>query len=95
MSLVQRSGKPIKLLTDLIGEKEFFLPRKMANEVDPETGKSALMVCVNAKKTFIPIEESTPISFDNFCLLRDVGIFSSEANYSTEPEFNPFKNELP
>jgi hypothetical protein len=75
-----------------MGKRQFFLPRQLANEVDPNTGKQCLSVCINAKKYFYPVEEFTPIDYESSCLLKDIGIFSSDSIY-TSGEFNPFENE--
>ena len=83
------SVKNIKSLDELVGNKIFNLPRSMANSIDTMTGKPCVWVGVNGVSYNIPVEEPTPISYEAFCVLKDVGILNRYSKYTEGEDFNP------
>ena len=88
MHQIKHSTKTVKPLQELIGNKRYIFPKEIANERDPQTGKSSVMVIVNGKQTFLPVEEPIEIPPDVFALLKDIGIIRED--YQTDKDFNPF-----
>jgi len=75
------SKKPIIELKELIAERIFTLPRTMANEIDTATGEPVIFVSINGKRTYVPVERPTTISYPVFCTLKDLGILNNYQNY--------------
>lgn len=73
-----RSAKKVLEFSELLRQRIFTLPRSMANECDPVTGKPCVFVGINGKRTYVPVETPTPISYAVFCVLKDIG-FSCES----------------
>ncbi len=69
-----RSKKKVIELKEIVGERLFLLPRKMANDIDIVTGQPCLFIGINGKATYIPVEVKTHISYPVFCILKDLGI---------------------
>jgi hypothetical protein len=84
---MNNSKKPVKELSELLGNRRFLFPRTLANDCDPATGKPVVMVQINSKKTMMPVEEPVEVNEDAFCLLKDVGIIKEE--YQLDEVFDP------
>ncbi len=69
-----QSDKQVIELKELVGERIFNLPKDMANHVDVVTGRPCIFVGVNGTKYYIPVEEPTPIPYNAFCALKDIGV---------------------
>jgi hypothetical protein len=78
---MNQSTKKIKPLKELVGDRIFILPKRMANDVDIVTGKPCLFVGINGKATYVLVEEPTPISYNVFCALKDIGILDYYKTY--------------
>jgi len=91
MNPIHKSTKIVKEIDELIGEKQFLLPSSFANERDPVTLKSCVMVGVNSKKTYLPVGEVIPISYEVFCVLKDVNILGSNQTYEVGGDFDPLR----
>ena len=78
---MHRSTKRIKELKELIGERIFILPQRMANDIDVVTGRPCLYVGINGVAHYIPVETPTPISYNAFCVLKDLGILNYYKTY--------------
>ena len=90
MPQVLHSKKRVKKLTEIVGMKTFYFPKKLSNDVDPKTGKHCIKVQINSFSQFFPVEEETPVSYEGFCLLKDIGVISPEQTYALGGEFDPF-----
>jgi hypothetical protein len=83
------SQKPIlNLELDILDEKTFFFPNHVANDINPFTGESCIVVGVNGRKTYIPIGIKTKISYQVFCVLKDSGLINPERTYESEEAFD-------
>lgn len=71
---MQHSTKKIRPLSELSGNRLFVLSKRHANDIDIVTGKSCIFVGVNGQPHYIPVEEPTPIPYDVFCILREIGV---------------------
>ena len=71
---MQHSTKKIRPLSELVADRIFVLPKRMANDIDLKSGKPCVFVGINGKSHYIPVEEPTPISYTAFCVLRDLGL---------------------
>ncbi len=89
--LIHRSGKTVKDLNEVVGEKKFLFPFNLANDCSPE-GKSSIMVQINSKKTYVICGEETMVDEDVFALLKDVGLVSSNETYEVGGPFDPVRN---
>ena len=78
---MNQSTKKIKPLKELVGDRIFVLPRRMANDIDIKTGKPCIFVGINGKATYIPVEEPTPIPYNVFCVLKDNGVLDYYKSY--------------
>lgn len=82
-----QSKKPIKPLSECTTQKLFIVPRERVNDIDPITGEKCLFVQINGKPHYIPVDKPTPISYNAFCVLRELNII--DYTYKEGAEFNP------
>ncbi len=87
---IHRSQKPVKTLSEVVGKKTFFFPKKLANDNSPE-GKPSIRIQIGTHITFVPTEEETDIPYECFCLLKDIGVIKSTETFAKGEEFDPFK----
>ena len=85
--MIHRSTKAIKDLKHIVGQRLFNLPRSMANDIDLKSGKPCIYVGINGKSFYVPVETSTPIPYDVFCALKDIGILEHYESYVDGEEF--------
>lgn len=81
------STKSIKTVEELVRNKKFMIPGRFAN--DYYNGKRCVMVGIGGKSTYLPVEESTEIPYEAFCVLKDSGIFGKGMVYGEGEEFDP------
>lgn len=75
------STKRVLELKEIVGERIFNLPRTMANHIDIVTGDPCVYVQVNGQTFYIPTEKPTPIHYNAFCVLKDLGILNYYNSY--------------
>jgi hypothetical protein len=54
-------------------EAYFRFPKRMADDVDPITGKHCMTISINKMKRLIPVEEPVHLSQEEFELLSNIG----------------------
>ncbi len=79
--------KTVKKIEDLIGDKRFKFPASLAN--DRYDGKLCIFTMIGGVGNYIPVEEYVPISYPQYCLLRDTGIIPLGSHYEEGEEFDP------
>ena len=79
--------KPVKKLEDLVKDKRFNFPTNLAT--DRDTGVLGITVTLGGVKTVIPVGEFTPITYQVYCLLRDIGKINPNDHFEEGEEFNP------
>jgi hypothetical protein len=65
----------------VVGQRLFVIPLNKANEIDPATGQRCVFVQVNGVRFHIPVDKPTPIPYNAFCVLRDIGFMEKYMNY--------------
>lgn len=85
--VIQQSQKPVKKLEEIVVPFIVHFPKEAANGVDPSTGKKAVMLKINSVKTYIPVDEDTEISKQQWSLLKNI-------NFKWLPDFtnDPLKD---
>ena len=83
----KQSTKEVRSLKEIMGERIFTLPRSMANDVDTITGQPCLFVGINGRPYYIPVESPSPIPYNVFCALKDLGILDYYSNYEEGQQF--------
>ncbi len=85
---IHRSQKPVKTLSEVVGKKTFFFPKKLANDNNSE-GKPCIRIQIGRNIHFIPTETETDIPYECFCLLKDIGVIKSTETFAKGEEFDP------
>ena len=80
----EKSLKTIKNLSELVGDKQFKIPRRLG-DAGNEEGELCMVIQVGSNKWFIPVEKAVEIPYEAFCVMRD-----SNIEYQTiGKEFDP------
>jgi hypothetical protein len=82
------SVKKVKPLSEIITNRIFIIPKEKANSIDPTTGEPCLFVGINGVNYNIPVGVPTPILYNVFCVLRDLGTIDYQDFYEGG-SFNP------
>ena len=83
------SEKIVKPLSECVGEKLFLIPKNKANEIDTQTGAPCVYVSINGTAMYIPVDQPTPIAYEAFCVLRDIGMLDHYNSYEEGQDFDP------
>lgn len=59
----------------------------MANHIDIVSGDPCIYVQVNGVKFYIPVEKPTPIPYNAFCVLKELGILNYYNSYEQGNDF--------
>lgn len=86
---IRYSAKNKKNMNELIGDKRFFIPDNLSNDRHPETMEKVFCVRINGKATYIPTGKDTPVPYEAFCVLKDIGAIASGEIYARDNEFDP------
>jgi len=83
---VNRSVKQVISLKECIGDRYFFVPKSAANSFDRVNGVPCVYVSVNGQEYMIPVDKRTPIPYNAFCVLKDIGFLSRYDNFEEGEE---------
>lgn len=83
------SKKRVKSLAECVGERLFIIPKSRANEIDIVTGEPCVFVQINGTAFYLPVDRPAPVSYNAFCVLRDIGMLSHYNAYEEGEVFNP------
>jgi hypothetical protein len=89
--LMKTSEKPVKSLEDLFGHKTFFFPDDMANERVLNTLEKCIFLRINGENHWIMTGRRVEITEQEFAVLKDAGMVTSNYTHATRPDFDPIK----
>jgi hypothetical protein len=87
----QNSVKSVKPLSEIVTNRIFLIPKEKANSFDPTTGEPCVFVGINGVNTNLPVGVPTPILYNVFCVLRDLGIVTYQDFYAEGGSFEPLR----
>lgn len=83
------SKKEVKTLDEAVGQRLFTIPPEKANDIDIVTGEKCVYIQINGKPFYILVNRPTPIPYNVFCVLKDIGFMGKYMDYEEGEGFNP------
>jgi len=90
---MNNSTKPIKLIEDILGSKTFFFPDELSNERKQDTLEKCIFLRINGENHYIFTGKQVELTAQEYAVLRDSGMITSNYGYSDKPDFDPFSYE--
>ena len=76
-----KSTKKVKPLDEVLGQRLFIIPASKSNEIDLITGERCVFVQINGKPHYVRCDTPTPMPYNVFCVLRDIGFMEKSMEY--------------
>lgn len=81
--------KTVKKIEDLVKDKRFKFPNIYGDT--RYEGKLCIHLQIGGKHIFIPTGEYFPITYQTYCLLKDIGKIKDGDHFEEGEEFNPWR----